>query len=1016
MDGRSIALGGPRARRLLALLILHNNEVVSVERIVDTLWDEPPSSARQQVHNVVGGLRRALRAGERSVELVTSEAGYSLKVEPAIVDLARFQTRVQEADLAASAGDVEKGIQLLSEALDTWRGEPLGGLSTGPLANAVTVLTDQRLSAVERLAELRLDRGRPAESIPNLVELVEAFPYRESLRAWLMRLLQAAGRQADALALFDEGRRLLSEELGLDPSLVLQEAHSYVLAGAPTTVHGPPSQHQGQAPTPLGTRVGAERRFLPRDIVEFTGREAELRQLVEDARQVGTGALVVSAINGMGGVGKTTLAVRLAHMLTEDYPDGQFFIDLQGFSAGAEPVEPTQALKSLLLSVGTPPELIPMDLESRSALWRSHLAGRRALLLLDNAVSAVQVRPLLPGTPDSLVLISSRRRMPSLEGSVPLSLDVMNFADAIALFSCIVGQERTEAEQDAAAQVVNLCGRLPLAIQVAASRLRDRVHWAIDDAVGQLKDQESRSRFLTTDDRSVMTVLTWSYRHLSERQQAVFRLLGIHPGADFDAYCIAALADISLAEAITILDELFDVHLLEQRSPGRYSLHDLLRDCSLVALRRDGRREEREEATRRLLDYYLWSVHSWSRPIIRSWFRFEVGIAHMPRFVIAMPSAEEALDRLEGEYRNIRSAITLALDTGSHEHVWQLICSLLPYFSARFDYGVETEELATLGLGSARIAGNLAGESMCLMALAHSRRTRGDSHAAQALAEQAISLSSENGDREREVYQRTGLGIVHLDENRFEDALECFTAAMELSLDVGDRESEAGLTNNLGVVCRELGRLDEALRYLQRTLALELESDSRSAQAFTLSNIAQIWLLRGDGSAAETAFSEALVMSRAVRSKRAETLALLGLCATKRWTSDLVASLGCGREALETARQADWFDLEGDSLNALGDTYLSLGDLDSAENIFIQAGSIAQERNSERYLARAREGLAHTAAARGDLLVGRYLWHEALRAHPGGVVDAAAARGHLDAAHPADSPCWRCALVQPRSH
>jgi DNA-binding SARP family transcriptional activator/tetratricopeptide (TPR) repeat protein len=1017
IQGRSVPLKGPRTYRLLALLAASCDEIVSLDSIIDCLWEEPPDSARQQVHNVVSSLRRALNPTGSQIEVVTSNVGYRLSLPKRAVDIFEFQALVQEADSAAAEEAVDEAIRLLRDALAQWRGPALSGLSGRQLTNAATLLNEQRLVAVEHLAELHLRRGDGAAITADLLELVKEFPFRESLRAILMRVLQQSGRQVEALAVFEDGRRQLADELGLDPGPLMQAAHRQVLrshtASEAASPSRPPSAKPraaaaaSAAPATAAPAVGHERRFLPRDIAEFTGRDKELRQLVDSAGQSGATALVISAINGMGGVGKTTLAVHMAHRLADDYPDGQYFVDLQGFSAGARPWTPAQALNLLLRSNGVPPELIPADEEGRSALWRSRLAGLRVLLLLDNAVDVSQIRPLLPGTAGSLVLISSRRRMASLEGSIPMPLDIMPQADAVSLFSRIIGPDRAAAEPQDVVTAIELCGRLPLAIQIAAARLRDRPAWSVAHAVDQLRDQTSRPQFLSAGDRDVMGVLAWSYRELTTDQQRLFRLLSVHPGPDVDANVAAALMGGTLYAAVSGLDELFEVNLLQQPAPGRYRFHDLVRDCSRNALDEHGDAAERAAAELRVLDYYLTSANTWCKPIAKNSFRFDIDTAVAPGIVKEAPSSAVAVQLLEAEYRNLTAAVQFALDAAHPSHAWQLVCSLLPYFDL-LNYGPEAEALCRQALDSARATGSAAGESVCLMGLAQSRRAQGANTEARELALRAIGLSHGTGDRAREVNQRTGLGRMYLDDNLFDDAFSCFTSAMELARACSDREAEADLANNLGVICRELGRLQEAREHFDRAVALDAAAGASWPQALTLSNIGQVLYLQGRYAEAATQFETALRMSRAANSALPESLALVGICTVRRILGDLAASLDVGREALDSARGALSYELEGDALNALGDTYLGLGDLETADTVFDQVNTLGLRYGSPRYVARADEGRAHTAAARGDVATAEAYWRKALATHPGGVVDAAGARRHL-AAPGSGATCWRCA-------
>jgi DNA-binding SARP family transcriptional activator/Tfp pilus assembly protein PilF len=977
---------------------------VPFDRIVDALWDEPPSSAIQQVYNIVGDLRRRLEKVGIRIEVVTSSTGYQLTLPAFAVDALRFRASTIDAARAEARGLLSEAIASLNQALSEWRGLAFSGLSSRHLQNIATTLAEERVAAAEHLAELHLHQGDSATAVRGLLELVAEHPFRESLRALLMRALYQVGRQADALAVFEEGRRLLADELGLDPGLQLLAAQQLVLTGSADDEF---SVRERSAGGHHLSQAEPGRSFLPRDLPEFTGREDEVRQLLAGARLTHTTALIISALDGMGGVGKTTLAVHLAHKLAEHYPDGQYFIDLLGFSAGAKPLPPLQALDMLLRNSGTPPELIPPELEVRSALWRSSVAGRRVLLLLDNAADAAQVRPLLPGAPGSLVLISSRRRMTALEGAVPLALDVMPREDAISLFRQIVGQDRITAEHEAASVAIELCGRLPLAIQVAAARLRDRPSWSVAYLVEQLSDQQSRARILSLGDRDVMGILAWSYRHLTPRQQELFRLLGLHRGPDFDAHAIAALAGLSINDAIICLEDLFDVNLLQQHASGRYRFHDLVRDCSLEMLRQHCDDAARTSATERILDYYLRSANVWCKALGRSAFHFDPVVTHDPQTTYRPETSEDATKLLETEFPNLLAVTRLAAEIGAHTRTWQLTCSLLPYF-AHLNYGMEVEKLLEQALHSARAVGSVTGESACLTGLSHAKYLRGLKEQARELLVQAIELSQQHGDRAMEVFQRTGLGAMYyMGDNCADDALVCFTGALELARAIGDLQAEADLVNNLGVMCMERGRLDEALAYYHRTLALSADVSAGRTQG--QNNIGKVLCLQGEYSDAAVKFEEALHLSRSVGSRRSEAEALIGLCSVCRLLGDCTRSFECGREALEVARSSSMRDMEADALNTLGDTYLAIGDIETAEVLYNKANEIAVMYKSARHTAQSYEGLAHVMSARGDLEAARENWIQALAIQPGGVADAIGARRHLATPGYGVEFCWRCA-------
>jgi DNA-binding SARP family transcriptional activator/Tfp pilus assembly protein PilF len=1044
---RPVALAGPRQQRLLATLIVNANGIVPVSRLVDVLWEEPPASAHQQIHNSVGALRRAL-AAVADVEIVTGPAGYKIAVPDSAIDSVRFTLSVEQARAAAAADHADEAVALLSGALAEWRGPALAGLADRQLAGVAQRLDEQRLAAIDLLMSLRLDRGEATGLVGELFELVAEHPLRESLRASLMLALWRAGRQADGLAVFEEGRRLLAEELGLDPGPALRAVHEQILAGTaeasrtaaagaaaagrppapelpappgpapgtagkattgPATADPPglaaPAGPTPEAPVPAPEPTPVRACYLPHDVAEFAGRGDELTRLLADADRPATSALVISAIDGMGGVGKTTVAVHLAHQVADQYPDGQFFVDLHGFTAGMEPLSPLQALGTLLRDAGTRDDLIPSDLAGRSSLWRSQLAHTRSLVLLDNAVDASQVRPLLPGTSGTLVLITSRRKLTALEGAVPVALDVLSPADAVELFGKVAGADRARGDPAAVAAAVELCGRLPLAIRIAAARLRDRHSWTVDYLVQQLRSSSRRARLLATGDRRVLTVLGMSYKYLSTEQRQLFRLLSLHPGGDFDAHCAAGVAELPLDVAEAALESLFEDNLVLQHSPGRYQFHDLIRDCARELSGQEDSEATRENARRRLLDHYLASAQRWSALLAKGPFRHrpedEAGAGHVkvPR------SDEEAVALFRDEYQNLLATARLAEESGAAGHSWRFACALQPYFRL-LNYGAEAIDVFSAGLRAARATGASAGESACLTGLALAGRARGDNAGARGRMRQAIALSRAAGDRSAEAYQLADLGTMHLNEFHFEDAHRCFLRARELAVETGDRQALADATNNLGVVCRDRGSLDEALRHFDQTLRLDRRTNSRSSQAVTLNNIGLLLHLLGRYPEARRHFAEALALSETVSSRYGQAFAYIGLCLVHRSLGDVAGACDHGRRALELARDAGLYDVEWDALNCLGDALLSRGDLRAAESLFRQAEASAAERNSTRHVGRARDGLAHVWFARHDLGRARRAWESALEAFPAGVSDADGSRRHL--AGDSGVTCPRC--------
>ncbi|BAJ30032.1 MULTISPECIES: AfsR/SARP family transcriptional regulator [Kitasatospora] len=576
-SGVPVDVRGMRQQRLLALLLLNVGRVVSMDFLVDELWEDPPSSARPQVHNAIRDLRRVLAAGEH--RLVTADVGYRLAAPEDAVDANRFARKVREARAAERDGRTAEAIRLLQSAVDLWRGEAFAGIHCPAVTSAAVKLNEQRLTAVEDLMALRLKVGETSSLVGELTALLAEYPLRDSLRRSLMTALCRGGRQADALAVYDEGRRFLAAELGLEPSPGLRALQAEILADGPG-VHGP--EPVAAAPElPYQARESAGRpNCLPHDLADFTGRGAECALLLEAVEHRAPGAPLMLAVDGMGGVGKTTLAVRIAHELTDRFPDGQFFVGLDGFDESRPPVPPLRALAALLRADGLRPEEVPATLEERSALWRSRLAGRRCLLVLDDAADSAQVRPLLPGAGETLVLVTSRRKLGALDGSVALPLDVLPPADAVELLARVAGRARVAREPGAAAEAAALCGHLPLAVRIAATKLRDRPAWTVAELAARLADPVRRAHCLRTPDRDLMALLRASYQYLDRSQRSFSRLMSRQGEESFDAQRAAAVTGLSPDEAEGLLDVLFEHNLVRQEASALFSFHCLLRDCA----------------------------------------------------------------------------------------------------------------------------------------------------------------------------------------------------------------------------------------------------------------------------------------------------------------------------------------------------------------------------------------------------------------------------------------------------
>ncbi len=642
--GREIAVGGARPRALLARLLLARGHAVSLDALVSAVWDgEPPRTARQQIHKVVSEVRRRLPGLVESVEGL----GYRTRLDDHWLD-------ADEADELLSRG----GSASIERALGLWRGGTLEGFDGTDLRAAAEAWDERRLSALERWCAVQLGPDGPPDAAARVVgalaDVLASRPWREDLQAHLMVALARQGRTPDALAVYARLRRTLADELGVDPGVALRDLHGRLVRG------------ELDAPMPAPAR--AVPRTLPYDVPDFTGRDEERTELAA--------ALVkepIVAIDGMAGVGKTALALHAAHAVRDEFPDGQIFLDLRGHTPGVEPLAPTDALARLLRAVGVADADVPDDPEARAAAWRSRVAGRRVLLVLDNAATAQQVRDMLPGDGQARTLVTSRLRLVGLDGAACCTLGVMAPDEALALLGRVAGVDVTGAHLTSARAIVDACGHLPLAIRLVGARLASRPAWTLTTVVERLADEQARDVLLDDGERGVARAFAVSYEHVSSTAARTFRLLATHPAADFDVLAAAAMVDGDVVSVGHDLDELLDAHLLEQVGGDRYGYHDLLRGYGR-RLVRDADGVDAAEA--RLRDYYLAATVAAADRLNGGLRRFEPTVEHAPPALPDVADTDAALGWLEAEHATL---VTIALtDDG-----WQLAAALRTFLEQR---------------------------------------------------------------------------------------------------------------------------------------------------------------------------------------------------------------------------------------------------------------------------------------------------------------------------------------------
>ncbi|MBO3737508.1 AfsR/SARP family transcriptional regulator [Actinoplanes flavus] len=809
-DDRRIAIGGTKQRRVVATLVLHAGRVVSLDQLTDAVWDgEPPVTARKQIQNAVSALRRT----PVGAVLAAVGPGYVLRVPDEQVDAGRFERCLAEAHAARARRDLTYAAETLRAGLAIWRGPALAGVGGRTAVTAAGQLEERRLSAVIAWAEISLELGSHGAVADGLSAELDRYPLCEPLAGLLMLALYRAGRAAESLVCYQRIRRTIAEELGVDPGPELQSRYHGILAADPALDHRP--------------GASAPRNHLPRDIGHFTGRLAELERLMSVAAR--GGVTVIQAIDGMSGVGKTAMAVHAAHRLAGRFGDGQLFIDLHGHTAGRDPLTADEALDVLLRAVGVPDARIPKSLDEKAATWRGELAGRRVLVVLDNALNTAQVTPLLPGSASCAVMITSRRRLTGLNSTEVMSLDTLPPDDAVALFRAIAGPDRCAAEPAAVAAIVRLCGHLPLAISIAAARLRARPAWTLLDLVERLTGDHSRTKVLQSDDWGINAAFALSYQHLADAEQRMFRLLGLHPGADIDVFAAAALAGLPVDEAERLLDALCDMHLLTAHLPGRYRLHDLVRDFARAGVEADEPASRRSAACDRLLDYYLHVTHIAAEVDNPMRPRLGAGPRYRPAAAPDLSRTSEVRSWVNAEHANLLAVARLAARHRAGDGGWQLprnVGSLL-YENGQHSASLEVFRIA---LAACPPGTPPAVRAACLLDVSLMHKVLGQYRLALDFLNEGSADAVRSGDRDgiaRSLIHKADLSNLI---GSFADAVAYATRSLELYHEQGDLWREAVALTVLMDALSRLGRDREAIEAADRA-ALPLDGFANLRQA-----------------------------------------------------------------------------------------------------------------------------------------------------------------------------------------
>ena len=933
-DSVEVDLGSPQQRAVLAVLLLRGGAYTSVEELVDALWpDDPPKAAIGTIRTYVHRLRRVV--GE---ELLRSSGnGYVFAQQGDDLDAARFRRLARQAGQARAEGDVAAAARYLSEGLALWHGVPLAGIA-GPFAETQRALLEEmRLAAAEDNADDNLALGRHGDVIPWLAALASEVPYRERLRSLLMLALYRAGRQAEALAVFDEVRELFGAELGIDPGPQLKDLHLRILNADPALMDVPAAEApagnssagdswprrgvsaEGRGDvsddvTAASARPAAPARApqappaqvpspppaqLPRDLPTFAGRGADVEFVLAGlAGEPGAGSVTV--ITGMGGVGKTTLAVHAAHRLAGEFPDGQLYVDLRGFDRSGMVLSQEDAVRQLLAGLGVAPERVPAGAEAQVGLYRSVLAGRRVLVVLDNARGAEQVRPLLPGDSRCRVLVTSRDQMRSLiaiEGARPVRLCPLSPEDAREALSRRLGAGRVEAEGEAAGRLVELCAGLPLALSVVAARAAVHPAHSLASIAAELSESGNSLAALADPDAVVdaRASLSLSYRALSPAAGRLLRLSSLHPGAEVGREVMASLAGVGVREAVAGLDELERVHLMTRPEPSYYVSHELVRAYA-AELAESDQAAELDSARERMFDHYRQSAYK-AMLVLRP-TRSPIAIeAPLPGVTITeFAGAEDSSAWFGRTYPVLRALLEQTAELGLSEHTWQLAWALDPFHNsqARWQDKIAVHRLA---LAAAEKLADPALQAHSHRSLGQAFRMLGDKQQAMEQLELAQRLYDELRDRADQARNLSYIVALILDGDSPGQAKEPATRAVELSLEVGDRKLEAASLNNLACSLSAVGDQAAAIQCAQRALAMMDETDETGFRAYALSTLGQAEYRAGDYERGITHLLESLCIFRAQRDRFEEANTLRLIAMTHREAGNLPSA----RHAWQTA-------------------------------------------------------------------------------------------------------------------
>lgn len=933
--GLTTTVGEPRQQAVLAALLLEPGHTVTVDTLVDRVWGEfPPRQARRSLQAHITRIRRALESAEPGGARLTREAGgYRLDIRPDQVDLFRFRRAWGNDDRVA-----------LRASLDLWQGEPLAGLRGDWVERIRRTLRQEHADAVVAWAEAEIRAGNAAATITRLTELTEDHPLDESAAATLIRAFHAMGRTAAALTRYDRIRRALRDELGTDPGPALSAAHGAVLR--------PDLPRPAQPPPPVPAQ-------LPADVVAFTGRDDELAGLDRLAAGAGREPVLV-CLTGMAGAGKTATAVHWGHRVRDQFPDGQLYLDLRGYDP-EQPVSPADALAGFLTALLPAGTEIPLAVAERAARFRTEVAGRRMLVLLDNAATVEQIRPLLPGTATCVVVVTSRDSLAglvALHGAHRMAVDQLPGADAVALLRRLVGT-RVDAEPEAAVALTERCARLPLTVRLAAELAASRPGAPLAGLVDELRAEGRTLDLLSGGDdqrAAVRSVFSWSLRQLSAEATHAFAVLGRHPAPTFDAYVVAALANCALDQARTVLDTLVRAHLV-QPARDRHGMHDLLKAYAAET----GQAGDEQAALDRMYGYYLATAAA-------AMDRLYPGEAHRrPRVAAAagpapnLTGADDAREWLDAELPSAEALAAHAVTHGRPEHAVTLSALLARYLDG--NHGTVALAIHGHARAAARATGDRAAEANTLHALGGVHRQAGRVEAAAADMWAAFALFEEVGDLAGQARAVANIGMLEERAGRYHVAAAHFGRVLAIYEQAGDTMGPAHVLTRLGTTETRIGDVEAGRDHLRQAMELHRRAGHRFGEAWVKIGLGEVAAAEGRLADAIDLHAEAAEEFGQLGHRNSEAWAIDGLGRTETLRARPVDAVRHHQKALDLFRRHGDRDGETWSLNGLGEAHQAAGDAAAAQANHAQALTMATRTGAHEQEARAHHGLARVETA-----------------------------------------------------